>query len=76
MCIRDRIRDLNDFTRIRESDLEINLNPEKFQPILELVKPVLEMDFKKKVYLGGKMLGKIYPESWLILKGFNKFSSI
>ena len=42
------IRDLNDFTRIRESDLEINLNPEKFQPILELVKPVLEMDFKNK----------------------------
>ena len=42
------IRDLNDFTRIRESDLEINLNPEKFQAILELVKPVLEMDFKNK----------------------------
>ena len=55
------IRDLNDFTRIRESDLEINLNPEKLQPILELVKPVLEMDFKNKGLFWREDVGEDLP---------------
>ena len=42
------ISDLSDFTRIRESELEINTESQSLRKILDLVKPVLEMDFQQK----------------------------